>query len=156
MQSLCRADGYGACRRNDSVTESEQVVAIKRLFSDYRAAANTGDAAALASLFTNDGTRYLPNAPAAIGNEAVRSSYQAIFDQFILKLNSVEVMEVEAVGEWAFARGSFTLTLRPKAGGEPIEDTGNWLTVLKRQADGAWKIYRDMFNSGKPLPTASQ
>ena len=92
------------------------------------------------------------NAPAAIAAEAFRSSYQAIFDQFIVKLNSVEVVEVEAVGEWAFARGSFALTLRPKAGGEPIEDTGNWLTVLKQQADGAWKIYRDMFNSNKPLP----
>jgi uncharacterized protein (TIGR02246 family) len=132
------------------MTNSDHEREIRRLFSKYVAAAKASNAADLAALFADDGIRYPPNAPAAVGNATVRSWYQSVFDQFKVDLKSVEVIEIEAAGDWGFASGTFAITLRPKSGGEPIEDTGNWLTILKRQADGAWRIYRDMFNSEKP------
>ncbi len=55
--------------------------AIKMLFDDWVAAANAGDAAAMAALFTDDGILMLPNEPSVIGKEAIRSHLQAHFDE---------------------------------------------------------------------------
>ena len=44
-------------------------------------------------------------------------------------------------------------TLTPKAGGEPTEDSGKWLGILKRQPNGSWKVHRDIWNSDKPFPS---
>jgi len=38
------------------------------------------------------------------------------------------------------------VTVTPK-GGKLTHDKGKYLTVWKKQADGSWKIYRDINNS---------
>jgi ketosteroid isomerase-like protein len=57
--------------------------------------------------------------------------------------------EVRVAGDWAYSRGTYSATLTPKAGGEPREDSGKYLTILERQSDGSWKIARDCFNSNE-------
>jgi ketosteroid isomerase-like protein len=53
---------------------------------------------------------------------------------------------------WTFARGMYSATLVPKAGGAQIPIDGKFLTILARQPDGSWKIWRDIFNSNQPPP----
>lgn len=36
------------------------------------------------------------------------------------------------------------------SGGKATLDKGKFLTVWKKQADGSWKIIRDMYNSDLP------
>ena len=96
-----------------------------------------------------------PNQPALIGKEAIRSFFQTHFDQFATK-GTDEPVEVEVAGDWAFVRGTYTITQTPKAGGEPIEDSGKWLAIYKRQPDGSWKCYCDIWNSDRPLLGASE
>lgn len=50
----------------------------------------------------------------------------------------------------AFARGTYSVKRTPVAGGETVETDGKYMTIFKRQADGSWKIYRDIFNSNVP------
>ncbi|MEE8586821.1 MAG: hypothetical protein V3T83_18425 [Acidobacteriota bacterium] len=70
---------------------------------------------------------------------------------------AAEGLEVEVAGDWAFDRGTYTITLTPKAGGEPVfEDEAKYLTITKRQPDGSWKIYRTISNSDRPLPGAPE
>ena len=38
----------------------------------------------------------------------------------------------------------------PKVGGQEIPVDGKYMTILQKQPDGAWKIYRDIFNSNVP------
>ena len=139
----------------EAPTQAEDVAAIKKLIDDYLAAANAGDVSAVAAFYTDDAIRMPPNAPAKIGKEAIQSDVQTQLDQFTIKLG-LEVVEVEVAGDWAFGRGSHTITLTPKAGGEPTEDSGKWIEILKRQPDGAWKIYRLIWNSDQPLPGAGE
>jgi len=92
-----------------------------------------------------------PNAPAAVGKEAIKSAWQASFDQFASEL-TITTEETETAGDWTFGRGTYTVVLTPKAGGEPTEDTGKWLSISRRQTDGSWKIHRHIWNSDKPVP----
>ena len=34
--------------------------------------------------------------------------------------------------------------------GKPVDLTGKYVTVWKKDADGKWKIYRDIFNDDSP------
>ena len=55
-----------------------------------------------------------------------------------------------SAGGWAFERGGYTIALASKAGGEPIRETGKYITKLGRRSDGTWVIARDIWNSDAP------
>ena len=60
-----------------------------------------------------------PGAPASIGRAMIRSWSQAFLDQFRLQFALV-VDEVRVLGEWAFERGGYAMSLNSKAGGARI------------------------------------
>ena len=134
----------------EASSQAEDIAAIKALIGETVATYNTGDAAAVIALFTDDAILMPPNQPAVIGREANKSRFQAYFDQFTAKL-TLEAVEVEVAGDWAFSRGSSATTVTPKAGGEPTEEINKSLAISKRQPDGSWKIYRHIWNSDNPL-----
>ena len=77
----------------------------------------------------------------AIANLMQWAKKMAIFD-----------VVIQVVGDWAFIRCNFTVTMIPKAGGEPLYMDSKDLSIMERQADGSWKIYWDIFNSNVPPP----
>lgn len=48
---------------------------------------------------------------------------------------------------WGFARGTYTLRLVPRDGGEPIVEAGRYIDVLEKGTDGAWRIARAIWNT---------
>ena len=54
----------------------------------------------------------------------------------------VEVREVQDNGDWAFEVGSFTATTPDGA----LLNSGKYIVIWKRQSNGTWKTYRDIFN----------
>lgn len=135
----------------EETAKAEVEAALNSLREAYVTATNAGDAAGVANLFAEDAMRMAPNAPAEVGREAIQSGLQASFDTYANNLTA-STDEIEVAGDWAFSRGSYTITLTPKAGGQPTEDAGKWLNVSKRQPDGSWKITRHIWNSNNPLP----
>ena len=133
----------------EAVTTEADVEAINAVREQEIAAFTAGDIDGLLALFTDDGVVMPPNAPVAVGKEAVRSWLQDLYEQ-----NSVQgtytSSEVAVVGDWAFERLAFTLTLTPVAGGEPIQDVGKAVHIYQRQPDGSWKIAWDIWNSDNP------
>ncbi len=108
----------------------------------WAAAWAAGDATAIAEFYAEDATLFPQDQLPIVGKAAIRSGYENIFKQFSVSGGS-EVLELEVAGDWAFMRGSYTTAVVPKEGGAPIEeDRGNWLWIVKRQADGSWKIFR--------------
>jgi ketosteroid isomerase-like protein len=60
---------------------------------------------------------------------------------------------VEGRGDLAYAVGTYRATLTPKkTGGKPMPtEEGKYVEVLKKQADGSWKIVYDMWSSNAPM-----
>jgi ketosteroid isomerase-like protein len=92
-----------------------------------------------------------PNAPANVGRTMIGSWSQAFLDQFRLQF-ALAVDEVRVLGEWAFERGGYTISLNSKAGGLPMQDSGKYITVYQRKPGGTWRMARDIWNSCNPPP----
>ena len=90
-----------------------------------------------------------PDNPVVIGKENIKAGLQSSFDVFNWKM-TIDGEEVQAAGDWAFARGNYTYTLTPKEEGKTIKGNGKYLSILAKQADGSWKFARDCFNNNAP------
>ena len=130
---------------------AEDAVAIERITKDWSTAWHAGDWAGVVALYTDDAVLMPENQPAVIGKEAIRSLYRSVFNEFTFT-GSGATQEVEVAGDWGFFRSTYTMVATPKAGGEPIEDVGKWLVIVRRQPDGSWKIARLIANSDQPPP----
>ena len=60
-----------------------------------------------------------------------------------------ENLEIEIMGDWAFATGTYKID-GPTGDGKGYHFDGKFLDILKRQHDGSWKIYRCAFNLNTP------
>jgi ketosteroid isomerase-like protein len=49
-------------------------------------------------------------------------------------------------GHLAIIRASIEETLAPTGGGPPMQFRGAWLLVLRKQSDGTWKLWRNMWS----------
>ena len=107
-----------------------------------------GDFAAVAATYTEDAVMMAPNSEAIVGRAAI----QTFFESFP-PISSMELLatEVEGVGDLAYVRGSYTMTVAPE-GADPISDTGKYIEIRRKQADGTWLLSRDLYNSDLPLP----
>jgi ketosteroid isomerase-like protein len=93
-----------------------------------------------------------PNYPANVGADAIRGWSGGMLAAFRAEF-SLSPEEVQPAGtDWAFERGTYAITLTPRAGGDAIRDAGKYITLYQRQADGAWLMARDIWNSNNPLP----
>jgi uncharacterized protein (TIGR02246 family) len=132
--------------------EATEAQAIDRTREEHVAAINSGDADAWAAAFSNDGVQMPPNAPANIGRDNIQAWSAGFLGAFRAEF-SLAPEEVQLAGaDWAFERGTYEISLTPKAGGEPIQDVGKYITVYRRQPDDSWAMARDIWNSNNPLP----
>ena len=53
-----------------------------------------------------------------------------------------EIRELQVIGDQAWIRNHIELTMTP-AGGEPRRRSGYTLTILRKGADGRWRLFRD-------------
>ena len=135
--------------QQEQSTHQADVEALDHVREGHIAALNDGDVNAWVGAFTADGVQMPPNAPANLGRESIRAWSQAFLAPFRVEF-VLAVDEVQVAGDWAFERGTYTITLTPKAGGEPMQDIGKYLTVYQRQPSDVWGMARDIWNSNNP------
>jgi len=127
------------------------VAAIKEIWKNYRAAAETGNSDLWLSLWDENGIQMPPGMPARgkqVLKEAVPKGWSARKPGTKITMN-INAEEITVAGDWAYSRGTYTKTTTPP-GGQTVHVDGKFLTILKRQPDGSWKIFRDCFNSNVP------
>ncbi len=134
------------------VNEPADVQAVKKAVDDFAKAFNAGDANGIAALMTDKTAFANLNVPVAVGQDAIRSDFQAFFDQFKGGL-STPAEDVRVTGDLAVARGTWTDRVTPKAEGvAPIDYRGSWMATFTRQSDGSWKWDSLVANSDQPVP----
>ena len=121
--------------------------AIEATDREFESAFKRTDATAIAELYTTDAKLLPPNMEMMRGKEAARAFWQGAIDMGC-KEASLEIMEIEKLGEMVLEIGKYTLVIQP-AEGETITDKGKYV-VLWKQEDGTWKLDVDIWNSSLP------
>ena len=134
------------------VNDPADIQAVKQLVEAYGKAVNAGDAEGAVAMMS-DKVIYADNHfPVAVGKAAVQSLVAAQNSMFKTEFQ-VPVDEVRVAGDIAVARGTWAIKLTPKTEGTaPISDSGNWMLLASRQADGSWKWDWVVPNSNQPMP----
>jgi ketosteroid isomerase-like protein len=126
--------------------------AIRQIWANYALFVEEGDSEGWLSQWDVDGIQLRADAPARTKNELdaqVPAQFKARFDANDTKM-AINASEIVVNGPWAFSGGTYTQDLTARSSGKTIHVDGKFLTILKRQMDGSWKLYRDCFNSNVP------
>jgi ketosteroid isomerase-like protein len=119
--------------------------AIEAASDAFVQAGNGKDWAGWASAYAEDAVMMPPNTAALQGRAAIQAWGEAFpaFTDFRLHR-----LIVDGQGDVAFVHGAYSIMVT----GAPAADTGKYIEIWRRQADGSRKIARDIFNSDLPLP----
>ena len=123
--------------------------AVAALLQQEVTAVTTGDT--VLAYMADDIVLMPPNEPAMVGVPAARAWFAGFARQFRASI-SYGNKTVLFSGDHAVEQYAATLTLTPVAGGEPMTETLKGLHVYRRDASGAWKMVRDIWNSDAPPP----
>jgi uncharacterized protein (TIGR02246 family) len=125
-----------------------EVNAVAQAFHDGVA---NQDAAALASLYADDGRFLPPNMEPSEGRSSIQAAMQILLDMGARSLD-VEPLDVREAGDLTIEYGRYTLGIEPEGQGA-MTDVGKYVVVHEAQPDGSTKIVLDIFNSNSPPPS---
>jgi ketosteroid isomerase-like protein len=122
---------------------------IEQAAARFSEAFNRGDIPALAAMYDTGGVVLAPNAPPMHGPQNIEALWTGARQQGFKTFNLV-TDSVEPIGSnHAVELGRYTLLIQPPGQAETT-DRGKYMVLWKRQPDGSWKLYRDMFNTSMP------
>jgi uncharacterized protein (TIGR02246 family) len=119
------------------MTEDEQK--IREMVEQWMAASMAGDVSALLALMTDDVIFMTPGA-APFGKQAFAAAAQGMKD--VRTTGRCEIQEIEVFCDRAYIRNHIQLSLS-KADGPPLRMSGYTLGILRKGADGRWRLCRD-------------
>ncbi len=90
-----------------------------------------------------------PNTPEVHGIPAYRAMLSEMPE--LLEFEYLEV-EIEGGNNIAFAKGNYVMVF--EIDGKEVGDEGSFLEIWKKDAEGTWKMHRDIWNSGFPMVTS--
>ncbi|MCK5009217.1 MAG: SgcJ/EcaC family oxidoreductase [Deltaproteobacteria bacterium] len=141
---------FGCAQKNKDADVEADMAAINELYKQATLAFSTGDAELYLALLTEDVVAMATEFPAITGKEELRPIIEGLFGMFDLQL-PYTIEKIEVSGNNVFVRSIFQYSMTPKAGGETTTRAGKQLDIIKRQADGSWKIYIQSWSYNAPI-----
>jgi uncharacterized protein (TIGR02246 family) len=121
---------------------------IRKLIDDWATASREGDLDTVMNLMTEDVVFLTPGNPPmhrkdfAAGATAMKGTVRIE--------GRSDVQEITVNGDTAICWNRLEVEITPLAGGVTSKRVGNTLSVLRRGADGQWRIWRDANLLGPP------
>jgi uncharacterized protein (TIGR02246 family) len=130
--------------------------AIAAIDKKFMEDVNRGDAVGGAAAYTDDAILMPPNHSPLEGKQAIEKYLAEIGSQLQASNFQLSILEVDVQGDTTIVRGTYSSNFTVPGTEAPMEDRGKTLNVWKRQADGSWKLHRDIWNSNMPIPGLPQ
>jgi len=124
-------------RHKASMADDEH--AIRELVAIWMSASQAGDVNTVLGLMADDAIFMVPGGE-PFGKEAFAAASQGMEDMRMEGKN--EIVELRIVGDWAYMRCRIAVTMTPP-GGQSVRRSGYTLSVLRKDADGRWRLARD-------------
>jgi uncharacterized protein (TIGR02246 family) len=116
------------------------------LVDRWTAAVKAKDPVRLAMMVTEDCVFLAPNGPPMRGRQTVEQLYRNLFARYDVA-QKFHFEETQLMGDWAFGWGTDEITMTPGDGGKAVHFMGHGMSILRREADGAWRFARGINNA---------
>jgi uncharacterized protein (TIGR02246 family) len=141
----------------DAAKPAPDTAAVEKALRDTETAWNTEnkakDLAKIQAHYAPDAVLMTPGAAAVSGKPAVDKAMQELVADPAFDLSfTADKVGVSEAGDMGYTRGSFKLTVTDPATKKPVTQTGSYLTVYKKQADGSWRAVEDIASPGATSP----
>lgn len=155
-QQARRTDTAAPATATLAGTPAGDVTAVKQAIeaqnARFSAAALKGDTATLAATYADDAIVMMSGMPAARGHEAIAKVFAGMGAAMKISEFKLLTQDVIVSGDYAIETGAYEMTEQSNAkGAKPGKDVGKYLVLWKKQADGSYKILRDIANSDQPM-----
>ena len=119
--------------------------AVNALRLALEEAENRGDPEPIVARLTPDAVLMVPTFPVSDGREAcaafLRETLPGLLEYFDRRITYVS-SEARVMGDAAVDRGTFSFTIRPRAGGDESVERGKYLYLLAKDPDDGWRLSR--------------
>ena len=115
----------------------EQIRKINDVSESLAKAVVAKDWKAAAALYTDDAVLYPPDEAAVKGRTAIEICLAVLPPLTDLKLRNTKV---EGRDDLAYVQGTYTMTIAGDGSAPPAQESGYYLEVRRKQADGRWLI----------------
>jgi uncharacterized protein (TIGR02246 family) len=130
-------------------TRAAEETTLRALNTQWSKAADSKDLEATVSYYSDDASVFPPNAPLATGKQAIHAVWADVLNSASSISWQTDKVEVARSGDIAYLTGMYQTTAKdPHA--QLVNDSGKFVEVWKKQADGKWKTVADIFNSDLP------
>lgn len=120
------------------MNEDEQ--AIRALVESWFTATSKGDVATVLSLMADDVIFMVPGQE-PFGKEQFAAASDGMSG---MKIDgSYDIQEIGIIGDWAYMRNHIRMSMILPGQDTPMKRSGYTLTLLRREADGKWRLARD-------------
>ncbi len=116
---------------------------IEEATAKFVAAFNAGDAATVASLYSEDAAVFPPGGERIDGRAAIQAFWQGAVDSG-MKIDDIHAVEVHAGNDIAGDVGVLVLSIPGDSG--PTKVTGKYIVIWKRTGK-TWQLHRDIWNT---------
>jgi len=109
------------------------------------------DNAAIMSLWAEDGVSLLPELTPMVGKKTIAGFLEDVVARmpgYHMWKFEIDFQGIEVNGEWASEWATEHQVVAAPPGKENFEGYGKMLLVLHKEADGNWRITREMWNQG--------
>jgi uncharacterized protein (TIGR02246 family) len=131
--------------------DRQEVGTIPAAFTEHVLA---GDWDAVAELYHEDAIQMLPDVPPVEGRDDIRDALALMLGaEGGVRLTGfeVDILETEALGDLVYVRAEYRFEVARLDDEDTfVEQSGPYVNILHRDADGAWRIWRQIVNREHP------
>jgi uncharacterized protein (TIGR02246 family) len=143
----CSQEGQQEGMEMGTVDMEALTAEMSQLEAEWKQAYEAGDAATLASFYTDDAIYMAPYTGAIHGRAAIQTRMAETMGAMTDRQITIERTDAGASGDLAYGIGTYNLQMGMEGMDEPLSDSGKYVTISKRDADGSWKIYAHIWNT---------
>ena len=120
---------------------------IRAMLQRYGNALEAGDLDAFMASWREDGIQLPGDGPDNHGPQAIREAVGSELEKLVFTSFKVRPQEITIVtDDIAYTWGHYTFSAEGRTDPISLDGVGKFLTVLRRDGDGPWQLYRDRFS----------
>jgi uncharacterized protein (TIGR02246 family) len=124
------------------MNEEEEKQKIREVIAAWMRAMAEGDLESVLSLMAEDVVFLLPGQPPMRGRDAFAAFSRPAFGHVRIE-GKPDIQEIHIAGDYAFCWNHLSVTVTPLQGGSPKQRAGDILSILRKEPDGRWVLFRD-------------